>query len=59
VFEDDFSEPMEEEEPKTQNLKDVFEPREMEEIFQTDIDIKIRDTDIPERLQLRFKEYFF
>jgi len=33
----------------------VFEPQAMEEVFQTEEDILIRDTDIPERLQLAFK----
>ncbi len=47
------------EEINKQKLKDFFEPREMEEIYQTEEDIKIRDTDIPERLQLRFKKYLF
>jgi len=50
------SQEMEIEEAQRHTLKDVFEPREMEEIFQTEEDIRIRDLDVPERLQLRFKK---
>ena len=56
MFEDSNSQEMEIEDENRHTLKDVFEPREMEEIYQTEEDIKIRDTDIPERLQLRFRQ---
>ena len=42
-------------EKKKRTLQDIFEPEEIEEKFATEEDKKIKEADIPERLQLRYK----
>ena len=43
-------------ERKKRTLEDIFEPEELEEKFAGEEDVKIRNTDVPERLQLAYKD---